>query len=279
MHKPILVTGASSGIGEATAVYLAHKGFRVYAAARSVKKLEALSGLGGGAITPLALDVTDEGSIERALGEIKAAGDSLYGLVNNAGVSVIGPVEQVSSNEWRRLFETNLFGLVSVTAPVIEMMREAGGGRIVNVGSIAGRIATPFFGPYAASKHAVEGVTDAMRRELRPHNIKVSLIRPGYINTPFGEQEQDALEQFIDEGAPYARELEAFKAWHAKGHPNAKPPHVVAEKIHHALTAERPHSRYTAPSEYIGSLMLRNLLPSAITDRLIERIVGLNKLR
>ncbi|MEO0879021.1 MAG: SDR family oxidoreductase [Pseudomonadota bacterium] len=278
MHKPVLITGASSGIGEAAAVFLARKSFRVYAAARSVEKLEALSGLGGGLITPLALDVTDEGSIERALSEIRASGDTLFGLVNNAGVSVTGPAEEVPLNEWRRQFETNFFALVAMSAPVIAMMREAGGGRIVNIGSVAGRIAAPFFGPYAASKHAVEGVSDAMRRELKPHNIKVSVVRPGFINTAFGDQEQESLDHYIGDGKPYTRQVEIFKTWHAKGHPNAKPPEVVAEKICHALTAERPHSRYTAPASYLGFLAMRNLLPSSLVDRVFERVIGLNNL-
>lgn len=279
MHKPVLVTGASSGIGEATAVHLAHKGFKVYAAARSVKKLQALSGLGGGGITPLAMDVTDEGSIERALAQVADQGDILYGLVNNAGVSVMGPIEEVPSNEWRRLYETNVFGVVNVSKAVLPQMRKAGVGRIINIGSVAGRIVAPFFGVYGSSKHAVEGLTDAMRRELRHHGVNVSLVRPGFINTPFGEQEQESLDPYLTEDGPYLRQLEIFKQWHAKGHPNAQPPQIVAEKIHHALTAQHPHSRYTVPARFIPYLMMRNLLPSAIVDRVFERTTGMNKLK
>ena len=278
MHKPVLVTGASSGIGEATAVHLAQKGFRVFAAARRIAKLNELSALGGGRITPIAMDVTDEGSIAKALQEIASDGVTLYGLVNNAGVSVTGPIEQVPANEWRRQFETNVVGLVNVTRAVLPQMRDAGAGRIVNVGSVAGRIAAPFFGAYAASKHAVEGLTDSLRREAKFHGVKVSLVRPGFINTEFGHQEQEALEEYMGEGDPYARQVTVFKAWHAKGHPNAKPPAIVAEKIHHALTAAHPHSRYTAPSTYLFSLMLRNLAPSALTDRVFERVIGFHKL-
>ena len=278
MLKPILITGASSGIGEAAAIHLAHKGFKVYAAARRISKLNQLSGLGGGRIVPLAIDVADEGSIATAVSEIAANGDRLFGLVNNAGISVMGPIEQVPSNEWRRLYETNVFGLINVTKAVLPQMRDAGEGRIINVGSVAGRIVAPFFGVYASSKHAVEGVTDAMRRELKPHGVKVSLIRPGFINTPFGEQEQQSIEPYMEEGDPYLRQMEIFKDWHAKGHPNAQPPSIVAEKIFHALTSPRPYSRYTVPARFIPSLMLRNLLPSAVVDRLFERIIGLNKL-
>lgn len=278
MHKPVLVTGASSGIGEATAVHLAHKGFRVYAAARRVDKLKVLSGLGQGRIIPIELDVTDEGSIERGMDEIKSHGQELFGLVNNAGVSVMGPIEQVPMNEWRRLYETNVFGVINVTRAVLPQMRAAGTGRIVNIGSVAGRIVAPFFGAYASSKHAIEGISDAMRRELKYHGIKVSLIRPGFINTPFGEQEQESLRPYLDESDPYMRELEIFAAWHGQGHPNAAPPGIVADKVHHALTATHPHSRYTVPFKFVAYLMMRNLLPSAIVDRVFERTIGLDKI-
>lgn len=273
MYKSVLVTGASSGIGEATAVHLAHKGFRVFAAARRLDKLKTLSGLGGGRITPLEMDVTDEASIAAALAEISDGGGALYGLVNNAGVSVMGPLEEVPAADWRRQYETNVFGLVSVTRAVLPQMREAGRGRIINIGSVAGRIAAPFQSVYASSKHAVEGLSDSLRRELAPHGVKVSLIRPGFINTPFGAQEQEELERYA--GGAYAEQLKIFKAWHAKGHPNAAGPIVVAEAVHHALTAKRPHSRYTAPAKFLGFLAMRNLLPSAIVDRVLERVIGL----
>jgi len=278
LHKPILVTGASSGIGEATAIFLAHKGFKVFAAARSIDKLNVLAGLGGGRISPVAMDVTNEASIARGLAEIAGKGAPVFGLVNNAGVSVMGPIEQVPMSEWRRLYDTNVFGLINMIRAVFPQMRKAGVGRIVNVGSIAGRVVAPFFGAYGSSKHAVEGLTDGLRREVKPHGIKVSLIRPGFINTPFGAQEQESLAPYIKEGEPYLRQLEIFKAWHAKGHPNAKPPTIVAEKIHHALTAHRPHSRYTVPANFIPYLMMRNLLPSAVVDRIFERTIGMDKL-
>lgn len=277
MHKPVLITGASSGIGEAAAIHLARAGFRVYAGARRVDRLKPLEGLGEGRIHPLALDVTDPASIAAALAAIAADGATLYGLVNNAGVSVTGPVEEVPLDEWRREFETNVFGLVAMSNAVMPQMRATGAGRIVNIGSVAGRIVSPFMGVYAASKHAVEAVSDAQRREFGLHGVRVSLIRPGFINTPFGEQEQAGFEPYMAEGRPYARAVAAFKAWHAKGHPAGAAPSTVAERIHHALTAQRPHSRYTVPAKYIGPLLLRNLLPSAVVDRLFARITGIDK--
>ena len=275
MHQPVLVTGASSGIGEACAVHLARKGFRVYAGARRLEKLKPLEGLADGGVTGIALDVTDEGSIAAALARIAEDGRPLFGLVNNAGISVTGPVEEIEMNEWRRQFETNVFGVVAMSRAVMPQMRAAGRGRIVNIGSVAGRLASPFMGAYSASKHALEGLTDAMRREFALHGVKVSLIRPGFVNTPFGEQEQEGLEPFAEEGRPYAEAVARMKAWHAKGHPSGASPFDVADAVHHALTAARPHSRYTVPARYIGPLMMRNLLPSAVVDRLFARIVGM----
>ncbi len=276
MYRSVLVTGASSGIGETTAIHLAHKGFRVFAAARSSGKLKNLSGLGGGRISPVTMDVTDEASIKNALTEISADGSALYGLVNNAGVSVMGPIEEVSASDWKRQYETNVFGLMNVTRAVLPQMRREGRGRIVNIGSVAGRIAAPFQGVYASSKHAVEGLSDALRRELEPHGVKVSVVRPGFINTPFGHQEQEELARYTGESGAYAEQVKIYKEWHAKGHPNAPGPLVVAEAVHHALTADHPNSRYTAPKKMLAYLALRNLAPSAITDRVFKKVTGLD---
>lgn len=277
MHKPVLITGAASGIGEATAVHLAHKGFKVFASALTKEELNAVSGLGEGRITPLALDVTDEASIAAALEEIKAAGATLYGLVNNAGISITGPIEEVPLEDWRRQFETNVFGVANVIRAVLPQMREAGAGRIVTIGSVAGRIASPFMGVYASSKHAVEGLSDALRRELRPHGIKVSVIRPGFINTGFGVQEQDGFARYSDQDGPYADQIKAFAAWHGRMHPTAPGPSCVAAAVFEALTADRPHSRYAAPASNLATLALRNLAPTALFDRLFERVSGLDR--
>lgn len=277
MYKSVLVTGASSGIGEASALHLAHKGFRVFAAARRLDCLKVLEGLARGRIVPLALDVTDGSSIEAAMNEIGAAGAPLYGLVNNAGVSVTGPIEEVPIDDWRRQFETNVFGAVAMIKAVLPQMREAKEGRIVNIGSITGRIASPFFGAYAASKHALEGLNDALRRETRPFGVRVSLIRPGFINTPFGEQEQEGLARVAEGGGPYSVMARKFKDWHAKGHPDGASPNEVAETVYQALTAAHPRSRYTVPVRYMGAIFLRDAAPASIADRVLERVTGLDR--
>lgn len=278
MLQSVLITGASSGIGEECAVFLAHKGFRVFAAARRIDKLKELTAVGSGRITPLQMDVTDQASIEAALKTIADERIRLYGLINNAGVSAMGPVEKLPLDEWRTLFETNLFGLVAVTQAVLPQMRAAGRGRIINVGSLTGRIASPFQGAYAATKHAVEGMSDSLRRELVPYGVKVSVIRPGAINTPFGQHEVEMLANYENDD-PYGGQVRTFKAWFSRQHPTAPSPVVVAEAVHHALTAENPHSRYTAPFKMSYALALRNLLPSGVTDRVLERVNGLAKYR
>ncbi len=278
MYNSVLITGASSGIGEECAVYLAHKGFRVFAAARRIDKLKDLAALGSGRITPLPMDVTDEASIAAAFKTIADEGATLYGLVNNAGASSMGPLEKLPAEEWRAVFETNVFGLAAVTRAALPQMRAAGRGRIVNIGSLTGRIASPFQGVYAASKHAVEGLSDSLRRELVPYGVKVSVVRPGAINTPFGAHEAEMLARY-ETDAPYGDQVKTFKAWFERQHPAAPGPSVVAEAVHHALTAERPKSRYVAPPKMAYALALRNLLPTSLTDRILERVNGLDAAR
>jgi NAD(P)-dependent dehydrogenase (short-subunit alcohol dehydrogenase family) len=178
-------------------------------------------------------------------------------------------------SEWRRQFETNVFGLVRVTQAVLPQMREAGRGRVVNIGSVTGRIAPPFLGVYAASKHALEGLSDALRRELAPHGIKVAVIRPGFTNTSFGDQEQEGFVRYM--GGPYADQLQIFKSWHAKGHPTAPPPSIVAKAVLKALTADRPRARYDLPLSTVAGLALRNIAPAALADWVLERVTGLHK--
>lgn len=259
-------------------MHLAHKGFRVYAAARRIEKLKDLEGLAGGRITPLMLDVIDDASIAAAMDRIAEDGATLYGLVNNAGVSTMGPLEKLPLDEWRALYETNVFGLVAMTKAVLPQMRAAGRGRIVNIGSLTGRIASPFQSVYASSKHAVEGLSDSLRRELTPYGVKVSVVRPGAINTPFGAHERKMLERYADDD-PYGEQVKTFTAWFSKQHPAAPGPTVVAEAVHEALTAERPQSRYTAPPKMAFAIALRNFLPSGLTDRILERVNGTDRFR
>src|SRR5512134_883364 len=181
----ILVTGCSTGIGRATALEAAARGHRVFASAR---RPESVAGLAAKGITPVALDVTAPASIAEAVGEVLRSESRIDALVNNAGYGQYGAVEDVSPEEWRAQFEVNVFGALAVLRAVLPAMGRARGGTIVNVSSVAGRVAVPFAGAYSASKHALEAISDALRVELSPWGIRVVLVEPGPISTRFGDR-------------------------------------------------------------------------------------------
>ena len=178
----VVITGASTGIGAASARHLDRLGFRVFAGIRKSQDGERLRAQTSSKLTPIRFDVTDDGSIAAAADTIRAAldGDGLAGLVNNAGIAVPGPIETVPLAEARKQFEVNVLGQIAVTQAFLPLLRQ-GRGRIVNIGSIAGLTATPFLGLYGASKFALEALTDALRVEVRPWGINVSIIEPGAI--------------------------------------------------------------------------------------------------
>ena len=184
----VVITGASTGIGHASALHLASLGFKVFAGVRRDEDADRLRAVANGSIEPVHIDVTDQASIDAAAGRVReATGGSIAGLVNNAGIAVPGPLEHLPVDEFRRQLEVNVTGQVAVTQAFLPMLRPSRG-RIVNIGSIGGRVAAPMLGPYAASKHAMEGLTDSLRRELRPSGIEVSIIRPGPIATEIWER-------------------------------------------------------------------------------------------
>ena len=264
----VLITGAGTGIGRACALMLAREGLHVTAAGRTRETLEEVAAHAPN-IDVAVMDVTDEASIERAV----VAASPVGAVVNNAGLSVMGPQEGVPLSEWRRQFETNVFGVASVCRAVLPQMRQRGRGRIVNVGSVAGRLAAPFMGTYAASKHAVEGMTDALRREVAPQGIHVVLVRPGFVDTGFGAQEQASLAANRHDG--YAAAHDRFARWHREhGHAASPGPDVVASAVLEALTASRPKSRYAAPAKARRQVAMRNVLPTRLVDRLVARTTG-----
>jgi NAD(P)-dependent dehydrogenase (short-subunit alcohol dehydrogenase family) len=237
----ILITGCSSGIGRATAEYLAQRGNTVYATAR---RLEAVSDLERLGCRTLALDVLDDDSMKAAVAAVEADHGAVGGLVNNAGYAVSGAIEAVGIDAVRTEFETNVFGYVRMAQIVLPGMRRAGRGRIVNVSSVAGRVTMPGAGAYAASKYAIEAISDALRFEVRGFGVDVVVIEPGPIRTEFTTSANAALEQ-ADAG-PYA----AYHAAVAKADAEtdesflAGKPERVASAIEHALTVGRPRPRY-----------------------------------
>lgn len=278
----VVITGASTGIGRATALHLDKLGFRVFAGVRRAEDGEALRKEASASLTPILIDVTDEASVAAAVKEVGGAlgGSGLAGLVNNAGIVVSGPLEFTSLDEWRRQFDVNFFGFVSVTQAFLPLLRKAGG-RIVNMSSIGGKVASPYIGPYAASKHAMEGASDALRRELRGTGVQVSVIEPGAIATPIWEKGQKAGSEKIaalpeEAERVYGKGLVKLTEAAEKMSKMALPPERVAEAVAHALTSASPKTRYLIGKEAKIQKALSSLLGDKLFDGFMARFLGMD---
>lgn len=242
MEKVVLVTGASSGIGRATAAHLAAGGWTVYAAARRLDRLEELASAG---IRPVELDLTRNRSIESCVESVIERTSRLDALVNNAGYGSYGAVEDVPLDEARRQFEVNVFGLARLVQLVVPQMRRQGSGRIVNVTSVGGRVHEPLGGWYHATKFAVEGLSDCLRMELEPFGIKVSVVQPGAIRTEWGRTAIDTLVTCSGQ-TPYSAQtrqrMAVLRLADSTG--VGSDPAVVAKAIARALEERRPRTRY-----------------------------------
>ena len=250
--RTALITGTSTGIGEACAARLAENGWTVYAGVRHAEDGERLKGQHPGDIRPVMLDVTDREQMQAVLDAIQSdvGPRGLQGLVNNAGVGVGGPVEYVPEADWRWVFDVNFFAVVALTQAAIPMLR-AGHGRIVHVGSIGGRVAAPGLAPYSASKHALEALSESMRHEFSRSGtpIKVALVEPGAVKTPMWEKADataDEIERSLDDvgRARYQWLVDDARGFIAEGRETGVPPSTVADAVEHALTADRPKARY-----------------------------------
>jgi NAD(P)-dependent dehydrogenase (short-subunit alcohol dehydrogenase family) len=276
MSEPpvVLITGCSSGIGKATAVAAAARGHRVYATARDPLSLDELAG--GGRIRTLALDVTDTSSIGRAVASVLGEAGRLDVLVNNAGYGQYGAVEEVTAEEWRREFDVNLFGAVEVTRAVLPAMRQRRSGTIVNVSSVAGKIAIPFAGPYCASKHALEAVSDSLRVEVAPFGIRVVVIEAGPIATRFGERARASVARMLGSPGPYSAFYKnAERAMDTDFQAGKLPPEAVARVIVNAIESEKPKTRYRITRIASVLIFLRRFLPDRSFDRRMKRILRL----
>lgn len=270
--KIILVTGASSGIGSASALRLAALGHTVYGAARRIERVEALAGHG---VRPLPMDVTDDASMRAGIETIVVAEGRIDVLVNNAGYGSYGALEDVPLDEARRQFEVNVFGVARLTQLVLPHMRAQGSGRIVNVASAGGRVHGPLGSWYHATKWAVEAMSDCLRLDTRPFGIDVVVIEPGAIDTGFLGIATDALRAVSGDG-PYARQAEGMLKRFADpaviGRQSS--PSVVAETIVKSIEAERPKTRYVIGFGARPLLFLRHWLPDRAFDALITRVAG-----
>jgi NAD(P)-dependent dehydrogenase (short-subunit alcohol dehydrogenase family) len=269
--RPALITGCSTGIGRATAEHLASDGWNVYATARKPESIEDLKGAG---CKTLALDVTDESSMQSAVSEVESDGGSIGALINNAGYSQSGAIETIPMDSVRRQFETNVFGLMRMCQLVLPGMRAAGSGRIVNISSMGGRLTFPGGGVYHATKHAVEALSDALRYEVAGFGIDVVVIEPGLIVTNFGEAAVGSMAE-VDSDGPYGRfnaDVARVTAGAYEG-PMAKfggGPEKVAAKISKALTARRPSTRYKVTASAGVIMGMRK----GMTDRMWDRFVS-----
>lgn len=269
----MLITGASTGIGEACALWLQDRGYRVFAGVRKSTDAEALQQKSKGHLTPVLLDVADEASIRKAVQFVLTQTPKLEGLVNNAGIAVAGPLEFVPLQELRRVLEVNVVGQVAVTQAFLPLLREARG-RIVLMSSISGRVAAPLMGPYAASKFALEAIGDALRRELAPWGVEVSIIEPGNIQTPiwrkgiaWGEalKEQLSADAIRLYGPAIDGILRYIRGQDGKGlHPNE-----VARVVEQALVSACPKTRYVVGRDAKAGALLARLLPDRWVDRFI----------
>ena len=278
-----MITGASTGIGAACALHLDRLGWRVFAGVRKQADAETLKAQSSPRLTPISLDVTDTVSISTAASAVAGAvGQAgLAGLVNNAGIVVPGPIEFLPLTDLRRQLEINVVGQVAVTQAFLPLIR-AGRGRIVNMGSIAGRMATPFTGAYAASKFALEAITDALRLEVAPWGISVSIVEPGAVATPIWEKSARTAEAMLGSVQPealvlYAEAIEAVKRTAADAAKRAVDPVDVARIVEHALTATRPRTRYVVGREAKFRAAMALLVPDRVRDNLVAKAMGLPK--
>ena len=275
MVPTVLITGASTGIGRATALRLAGSGWTVLAGVRRAMDGDALVAAGGERGVPLILDVTDVAQIAAA-GEQVGAHGSLDALGNNAGIGFGGPLELVPIDALRNQLEVNVLGPVALTQALLPALRRAHG-RIVFVSSVGGRVAMAFTAPYAASKHAIEAIGDALRVELRSSNVQVALVEPGSVTTPIwdkGRAQGDDLSVPAELTDQYGHVQAAMSKVLDNTERRGVPPEQVAETIERALTARRMKARYLIGRDAKAMLLAKRLLPDHVFDRVARRALG-----
>ena len=271
-----MITGASTGIGRACALHFDKKGYRVFAGVRKDSDAESLKKKASDKLTPVMIDVTDYESVSKAAEMVaKAVGESgLDALVNNAGIAVSGPLEYLPIKRFEDQIKVNVFGTVAVTQAFLPLLRKAKG-RIVNISSESGRFALPLMAPYAASKHALEALSDSLRVELLPSGIKLILIEPGSIKTNIWEKTDESARKLMEEIPEigrqiYKKELETNIKTVKTADRISIPPERVVKVVERAITVSRPKLRYTVGFEAIVIVYIFNLLPRKIMDRILS---------
>jgi NAD(P)-dependent dehydrogenase (short-subunit alcohol dehydrogenase family) len=278
--RSVVITGTSTGIGWGTAKILIGHGFRVFGSVRKKADADRLAAEFGRLFVPLLFDVTDEAAVKAAAAQVRAAlaGETLAGLVNNAGVAIAGPFLYLPIADFRRQLEINVVGVVNVTqafAPLLGADRalKGGPGRIVNISSVGGQVASPFVWPYNASKFALEGLSEGLRRELLPFGIDVIVIAPGAVATPiWSKAEEVDITAYLS--TPYAEPLKRLRAYMLALGEKGLPPERIGEVVLQALTAPRPKVRYRVTPNPLQDWMARTL-PKRFIDRAVGSRLGL----
>lgn len=276
MKKIALVTGASSGIGLETSLSLLDSGFTVYGAARRLEKMRVLEEKGGNA---LFLDLTDENSVQKCVDEILSKEGRIDLLVNNAGFGLGGAIEDVPLEEAKCEFEVNVFALARLCQLVLPSMRKNGGGKIINISSMAGRFSSPFTGWYHASKYAVEALSDALRLEVKPFNVKVVLIEPGLIQTDWGKIHAQNIRKFSSNASTaYAENSDSVAKFYEKsyfGNKKCSSPKVISNAVLKAAKKKNPKARYSVGKFSKSFIFFKKILPDRIFDFFESRFFGI----
>jgi hypothetical protein len=279
--KSVVITGASTGIGWATAKLLIGKGYRVFGSLRKQADAERLVGEFGGHFVPLLFDVTDEAAVLAAAREVRdaLAGETLAGLVNNAGIAVPGPVLELSADEFRRQMDVNVIGpIISTQAfgPLLGTDPSLKGpkGRIVMISSVAGKNGNPLTPAYAASKHAIEGLSESLRRELMLFGIDVIIVAPGPVKTPIWSKGRQEFDMSKYKNSPYLASMQKVTAYMQHLDSIGLPPEKIAEVVYDALTLPNPKVRYQVAPDPMRHLMTA-VLPKRMVDKIIARRIGL----
>ncbi len=277
MKKTILITGASSGIGRDAAVCLASSGHRVFVAARRIDALVALQR--DAPVEPLHLDLDDPASIAAMVEEIerRTEGRGLDVLVNSAGFATAGALAELPDAALRAQFETNVFGLMTLTRAVLPAMIERGEGRVVNVSSVSGRIPAPILGAYHASKYALEALSDALRMELAPFGVRVVVIEPGTIRTEFAARAMTEATRERSATSRYARVYERAAQLERRFDRLAGGTAPVVKAIERAVVSRRPRARYIAPRSFALLIALVRIVPTCWFDAAMQRMFGLTR--
>jgi NAD(P)-dependent dehydrogenase (short-subunit alcohol dehydrogenase family) len=278
--RSVVITGASTGIGWATAKLLLDRGFRVFGSVRKAADADRLKSEFGANFTPLLFDVTDEAAVLAAAREVRAAlgGETLAGLVNNAGIAVAGPVLELSADDFRRQMEVNVIGPIITTqafGPLLGSDKQLKGpkGRIVMISSVGGRNGMPLIPAYAASKHAIEGLSESLRRELMLFGIDVIIVAPGAVKTPiWGKADEVDISAY--QNSPYFPALQKIRAFMRQLGETGLPPEKIAERIAEALTAAHPTVRDQIAPVPMRQLIM-GLLPKRMVDGMIAKQLGL----